>query len=470
MTKHTNPIALLGAAVGLLALLSLPGFRPDWLLFKANRLVAGESFAPFALSAMWTFGLAGIWLGTALVGMFVPKLRATLLSLLAAAALVVTLLFVGTATDGLLEESSRARVSLQGGVWLSVLAYYITLFAALHEAKGSAFRKILLVAPGLLIAFGIILSGQLSGLGLAQELSNQGEDFQAEVVRHLALAGTSVLLAVLIGIPAAIASARRDGVASIVLPTVSLLQTLPSLALFGLMLSPLAQLGRSLSLGRGLLFIVLGCLPALLLWVWARGREGKTWTFVFITLTAALPLGLLTIILAVILNDVFVALFSFSFAELNLGRGLGASLQSWGVRGIGTAPALIALTLYALLPIVRNTYTGIKEVPNAAIEAGRGMGMSPAQILRRVELPLALPLINEGLRASLVLTIGIATVAFLIGAGGLGTFIQRGISQVVPDLILLGAIPVIILALALDGLLRMVGVWLTPRGLRTGAR
>ena len=105
----------------------------------------------------------------------------------------------------------------------------------------------------------------------------------------------------------------------------------------------------------------------------------------------------------------------------------------------------------------------------AAIEAGRGMGMSPAQILRRVELPLAFALINEGLRASLVLSIGIATVAYLIGAGGLGTFIQRGIDQVVPDLILLGAIPVILLALALDGLLRLIGHYLTPRGVRQGA-
>ena len=130
-------------------------------------------------------------------------------------------------------------------------------------------------------------------------------------------------------------------------------------------------------------------------------------------------------------------------------------------------PALIALTLYAFLPIVRNTYTGIKEVPQAATEAGRGMGMSPGQILRRVELPLALPLIMEGVRASTVLTIGIATVAFLIGAGGLGVFIQNGISQQVPDLILLGALPIIGLALLADALLRGLGQLVTPRGIRS---
>jgi osmoprotectant transport system permease protein len=109
---------------------------------------------------------------------------------------------------------------------------------------------------------------------------------------------------------------------------------------------------------------------------------------------------------------------------------------------------------------------GVRGVPEAATEAGRGMGMSPAQLLWRVELPLALPLILEGLRASAVLTIGITTVAYLIGAGGLGVFIQRGIDQVVPDLILLGAVPVILLALAADGLLRGLGLFLTPRGVR----
>ena len=154
-------------------------------------------------------------------------------------------------------------------------------------------------------------------------------------------------------------------------------------------------------------------------------------------------------------------------AGLNrLTAGLDRPLASVGVRGIGSAPALIALTLYALLPIVRNTYTGLKGVPSAATEAGRGMGMSPRQLLLRVQLPLALPLVVEGLRAAAVLTIGTTTVAYLIGAGGLGVFIQRGIDQVVPDLVLLGAIPIILLALLVDGLLRILGTALTPRGVR----
>ena len=187
-----------------------------------------------------------------------------------------------------------------------------------------------------------------------------------------------------------------------------------------------------MSVGAALLFILVGfILVAGLIWGFSRLREvlsgGLEGVYLgIIVLVALVPVALLTVILAVFLNDLIVAVFSFNFTELTFPTNFTAPLSTLGVRGIGTAPALIALTLYALLPIVRNCYTGIKEVPRSAIDAGRGMGMSPAQILRRVELPLALPLIIGGLRASAVLTIGIATVAFLIGAGGLGRVYSAG--------------------------------------------
>ena len=469
--RRVNPVALLSAGIGLLALISVPGFSPDWLLFKANRLVAGEAFAPHALSGGWTLALLGSWFLVALLGLRRVRGRAWWLAGAAAAALVVALLFTGAAANALLVDArSSARVSLQGGVWLTALAYYICLYAALLEAESttSAWRNVLLVAPGLLLAVALVGSGRLDGLGLAQELANGAGDFRDETLRHLALASTSVLLATLIGVPAAIWAARRRAVANVVLPTVSLLQTLPSLALFGLMLGPLARLGRELSVGGALLIIGAGLGAALLLGLGSRasGPRLRLPLLGLTSLVALAPLALLSVLLAVVLNDVLVALFAFDVGGLDLWSGFAAPLAEVGVRGIGTAPALIALTLYALLPIVRNTYTGIREVPAAATEAGRGMGMSPGQLLRRVELPLALPLIIEGLRASAVLTIGIATVAYLIGAGGLGTFIQRGIDQVVPDLILLGALPVIGLALLADGLLRLLGRSLTPRALR----
>jgi len=140
------------------------------------------------------------------------------------------------------------------------------------------------------------------------------------------------------------------------------------------------------------------------------------------------------------------------------------------VLGIGTLPALVALTLYALLPIVRNTYTGIKDVDRALLEAGRGMGMTPRQLLWMVELPVARNIILAGVRTSAVWTIGTATLATFIGAGGLGDIITEGIGMLNTPLILLGAIPAAILALLFDGVLLLLDRILTPRGLRISSR
>ena len=149
------------------------------------------------------------------------------------------------------------------------------------------------------------------------------------------------------------------------------------------------------------------------------------------------------------------ALFAFLIAPLAwLGTTLPA-LQAVGIQGIGIAPAWIALTGYALLPIVRNTYEGFAGVQPAAIEAARGLGFTRGQRRLRIELPLALPALLAGLRLVLVQTIGLAVVAALIGAGGLGTFVFQGIGQYATDLVLLGVLPTIFLALAADFLLAL---------------
>lgn len=279
-------------------------------------------------------------------------------------------------------------------------------------------------------------------------------------------------MACLIGVPAAIAAARRPGVARFVLPSAGFVQTLPSLALFGLLVAPLAQLGQRLTVAGAARLALLGLLPLLLLLAlrrWPRAATAPAWGWLrgLLLLVPVAPGALLAVIAAVVVNGLLAAL---------LGGGAvprwpagDAPLATLGMRGIGSAPALIALTLYALLPIVRNTYTGLTGVPRAATEAGLGMGMSPRQLLLRVQLPLALPLVVDGVRAAAVLTVGTTTVAYLIGAGGLGVFIQRGIDQVVPDLVLLGAVPIILLALLADLLLRGLGRALTPHGVREPA-
>ncbi|WP_373527580.1 ABC transporter permease [Nostoc sp.] len=120
------------------------------------------------------------------------------------------------------------------------------------------------------------------------------------------------------------------------------------------------------------------------------------------------------------------------------------------IAGIGVVPAIIALTLYSFLPIIRNTYTGITNVDPAIREAGRGMGMTDTQLLLQVEIPLALGVILAGVRVATVIAIGIATIAAAIGAGGLGVFIFRGISVVNDQLILAGAFPAAVIALLAD--------------------
>jgi len=135
--------------------------------------------------------------------------------------------------------------------------------------------------------------------------------------------------------------------------------------------------------------------------------------------------------------------------------------------GIGERTAIVALILYALLPIILNTHTGIVGVDPAIREAGRGMGMTDWQLLTQVELPLAMGVIMAGLRVATVISVGVATIAAAIGAGGLGTYIFRGVSMVDNQLILAGAIPAAILALLADFLLGLAERWLSPKGLRT---
>ncbi len=136
--------------------------------------------------------------------------------------------------------------------------------------------------------------------------------------------------------------------------------------------------------------------------------------------------------------------------------------------GIGSKTALIALVIYALLPIVRNTYAGLTGVDESIVEAGRGMGMTPNQILKKIEFPTALPVIMAGIRTATVLTVGIATLATFVGAGGLGDVIYRGLQSYNNSLVLAGALPVALLAIAFDFILKWVEKRVTPKGIHNG--
>lgn len=153
--------------------------------------------------------------------------------------------------------------------------------------------------------------------------------------------------------------------------------------------------------------------------------------------------------------------------------GIGQSIPSlavialgMGFLGLGFKPAVFALALYALLPIVRNTFNGINSVSAEILEAGRGMGMAPIHILWEIEIPNALYVILAGVRTALIINIGTAALAFLVGGGGLGDLIFTGIDLFEPGIMLAGAIPTALLALAADRLFDLLENWLIPKGIQ----
>ncbi len=219
--------------------------------------------------------------------------------------------------------------------------------------------------------------------------ADYGEDILSSLLEHLYLVAAAMGIACLIAIPVGVmlARSRIKALRAGVIGLANVIQTIPSIALIGLILTML--------------------------------------------------LGL---------NEVL--------------RGAGMSIQT-----IGLVPGLMALTAYALLPILRNTYTGIRQVSPDVIEVARGMGMTPRQILWKVEMPLALPVIMAGIRISTVWTVGVAALVSLVGAGGLGDLIFAGIKTQRDELILAGAIPAALLALVLDLVLGLTENILTPKGM-----
>lgn len=194
----------------------------------------------------------------------------------------------------------------------------------------------------------------------------------------------------------------------------------------------------------------------------------KTWEHIYISLIAiflgiivAVPLGVLLTRVPKIANFILGLLNVLqtipSFAILALFIPL---------LGIGLVPAIVALFLYSLMPILRNTFIGIRDVKKDLIEAGIGMGMTEWERIRLVEIPLATPVIMSGIRLATVFLIGWATLASYIGAGGLGDYIFSGMNLYKPEYILAGAIPVTLLALVTDLFLGKVETLVTPKGIR----
>ena len=361
---------------------ALAGLGLGFVAVAPNRLISGRPVALWtAVGPVFTAAIAVIGGGLLAISLTgIRRAAHVVAALLAAAWLLLTLVTLGAAARNLGADGGPAvRVSAGAAFWV------IAGCAALAEAD--ALQRLrtgtLLTAAAVIVLCaaiaGIAFTGYFDALSIAREYATRHALFAAAFTRHIALVAGSIGPALAIGFPLGIAAARKPNLQGPLFAVLNLLQTIPSIALFGVLIVPLSALAT------------------------------------------AVP-----------------------------------QLAALGVSGIGPAPAIIALVLYALLPIVRNTNAGISDVDPAVIDAARGIGLTQRQIFWRIEFPLSLPVLVAGLRVVTVQTIGLAVVAALIGAGGLGTFVFEGLGQYALDLVLLGALPAIGLALGADFLLRLV--------------
>ncbi|TDO02976.1 MULTISPECIES: ABC transporter permease [Halomonas] len=365
-----NVVLLILALVGLTAWLGL-----ESVSVAANRIVPGTGYRVVEVIGGGALLVTTLpWL--ALAGLAWRPSRTRFIVALVIVVLMLSALPAWLALSAaMLVEGGQARLGIAAGLWV---VFFLLLLAMIELRTRLALSRLvgwaLLLPPVAIVGLGV--ARWLSALALWQEYRSRSDQFLGALGEHLLLVGAAVGASLVLGVGLALAMRRWPGLQRVGFGVLNFLQTIPSIALFGLLLAPLA---------------------------WLSAQVG--W------------------------------------------------LAALGVSGIGWAPALLALVGYSLLPMVRNTFVALEAVDPGVIDAARGMGMSRSQVFRQVRLPLALPVILEGIRITTVQAIGLTAVAALIGAGGLGTFIFQGLGQAAMDLVLLGALPILVLALLVDALL-----------------
>jgi osmoprotectant transport system permease protein len=202
---------------------------------------------------------------------------------------------------------------------------------------------------------------------------------------------------------------------------------------------------------------------------WSTKLVPQTQRIIYIAFWSTLIVILVAVPLGIVLTRPALRRISpYVLAVANSGQALpayGLLVIFLGIMGQGASTVIVALSLYALLPVLRNTMVGLDGVDRSVIEAGRGMGMTKMQVLARIELPLAVPIILAGIRTAMILNIGMATLAFLIGGGGLGITIQTGLKLNQDPILIVGAWLVALVALTFDWLGAVAERFLKPRGL-----
>ena len=365
----------------------LAGSSLAFLTTAPNRLVTGTGIRLDALLTGWRTALL-LPAAVLVLGVFLPQVRRThLVTAIAATLLLAGWVALAGAHALQLGQTGSAisRTSFGGGFWLLVFFSWLAAADSIQRLRLGVPATILANAAVVAPCIGLLLAGELDQLSLLKEYANRQEVFHTALFRHLEIVLATLLPTLLIGVPLGVASFRRERWRIPLFAVLNVIQTVPSIALFGLLLAPLSLLAMQIPM-----------------------------------------------------------------------------LSRLGIGGIGIAPAIVALTLYSLLPVVRSTVAGLAQVPKAVIESATGMGMSRGQILRHVELPLALPVFLSGVRVATVQVVGLAVVAALIGAVGLGALVFQGLSSTALDLVLLGVVPVVALAVTFDAIFRFMAGVLTP--------
>ena len=371
-----NPVSAALSVIGLCALIGLPFLR-----VAPNRMLSGESVFFWNVlqgpAALFLLLLIAFWI----LPFIAPKRPVLWVQALIASALIVASMALAgwQASQLATPEMPFARTSLGGAFWVLLVVFWLLATEAVQRLTlGLATRIGLLSA--VVLATGLLLAtGLCDGLSIMKEYANRSDVFTAAIARHVQIVVLALLPTLCFGVPLGWWVSRHGAAGQTLFPVLNVIQTIPSIALFGLLMAPLALLAAA--------------------WPW---------------------------------------------------------LARAGISGVGMAPGVIALTLYSLLPVVRGTLAGFEAVPSAVVNAARGLGLSLWQIFLRVELPLAMPVLLAGVRTATIQAIGLATVTALIGAGGLGAIMFEGLFSSAPDLVLLGVLPVIALAVLADALFKLL--------------
>ena len=367
MADKKDRVLILLSALGTAGFFLLPLVEA-----KPNRIVSGEKL--LALEYLGVLGALIImgWAMLMALSLYGTKRKNEYISIAAIITAVGLVVLLPIGGGSIQEIGANPRISFSSGLYIQVLFLYIILSTYLPRVGWKRRLKLLLGVGALLVMASLMYMGYFERLSIIKEYGVRQRQFYNNLYIHGVLAFGSVLAGALIAIPLGYLAYIKKRLEGRIMVPLSIIETIPSLSLFGILLVPLSGLGQ-------------------------------------------LPF-----------------------------------FRAIGVSGIGWAPAFVALPLYTLLPIGRNTLTGFHSIDKNVVQAAKGMGMSRRQILRKIEIPLAFPVIFTGIRIAFIQTIGGAVLAGLVGGGGMGSFVFLGLAEASPDLILLGVIPIVFFTVVLD--------------------